>query len=41
MTRPASISVLKRGVRQCIEAVNSDRVDDDDADRLENVACKC
>jgi len=43
MTRPTIISDLKRGNRQCIEAIHSDRVgdDDDDADRLENVACKC
>jgi hypothetical protein len=39
MTRPASISDLKQGSRQCIEAIHSDRVGDDgDANRLENVA---
>jgi len=45
MTHPASNSDLKQGNRQCIEAVHSDRVGDDDddgdAEKLENIAGKC
>jgi len=43
VTRPASISDLKRGNRQCIEAIHRDRVggDDDDAEQLKNVVGKC